>query len=131
MFTVAFWFTSCSGKDEYDVRSDKGYEQTKQTLEEKEKKNPASFLTISGKNKKNLVGQTVVRGTVYNHAKIATFKDIEILLRFYSKTGALLEEDRETIFENVTPGGSKSFKSKYFTPKGTDSVSMKVLGAKF
>jgi hypothetical protein len=53
-----------------------------------------------------------------------------VQLDFYSKTGALLETDKETIYETIHPGQSKSFKTKYFAPKGSDSVALKVLDAK-
>ena len=62
---------------------------------------------------------------------MVTFKDIDVKLSFYSKTGALLEEDHEVVYESVNPGGSAGFKTKYFAPKGTDSVAMKVISAKY
>jgi hypothetical protein len=65
-----------------------------------------------------------------NKASIAVFKDVDIKLSFYSKTKALLETDKETIFEILEPGESKDFKTKYFAPKGTDSVGLQVLSAK-
>lgn len=106
------------------------YEKTREVLLEKELKNPTNFLTVVGKNKKNLLGQTVIKGKVTNHATIAVFKDVDIKLFFYSKTKALLETDTETIFEQVQPGQTKDFKTKYFAPKGTDSVGIEVIGAK-
>ncbi len=128
---IVIAIAACNDKRDYDVNTDKGYEKTKETLAEKEQKNPVSFLQVSGTDKKNLLGQTVVKGTVTNNAKIVTYKDVELLLTFYSKTGALLEEDHETVYEKIAPGVSKNFKSKFFTPKGTDSVAMKILSAKF
>lgn len=127
----AFLLTACDDKDEYNVEKDGTYEKAKESLEEKEKKNPASFLRATGADKRNLLGQTVVKGNIYNNAKIVAFKDVEIRMDFFSKTGALLEQDRVTVYETVNPGGSKSFKTKYFAPKGTDSVAMTVTGAKF
>ena len=124
-------FISCSDKNNYSVSSDKAYEKNKTSIMETEQKNPESFLTAKGDEKKNLIGQTVVKGKIFNAAKMVTYKDVSIKLSFYSKTGAVMEEDVETIYETIDPGLSKSFKSKYFTPKGTDSVGMKVLGAKY
>ena len=106
------------------------YEKTREVLLDKELKNPANFITVVGKNKKNLLGQTVIKGKLTNHATIAVFKDVDIKLFFYSKTKALLETDTETIFEQVQPGQTKDFKTKYFAPKGTDSVGIQVMGAK-
>lgn len=106
------------------------YEQTKKALLAKEQNDPRDFISVSGHNKKNIVGQTVVRGTLQNKASVAVYKDVDIQLTFYSKTKALLETDKETIYEMLEPGESKDFKTKYFAPKGTDSVSLRVLGAK-
>jgi hypothetical protein len=121
---------SCNVSDTKAKSEKESYQVTKEQLLKKEQKNPAAFLVVSGKNKKNIVGQTVIKGTVLNNASVATFKDVDIRLSFYSKTKALLETDKETIFEMLEPGESKVFKTKYFAPKGTDSVALQVLGAK-
>jgi hypothetical protein len=130
VFIAAITITACNSSDKKDDTKKDKYEQTKENLEETEKKNPTRFLTVTGHDKRNLLGQTVVKGTLSNTGKVATFKDVEIRLSFYSKTGSLLEEDPETIFESIAPGKSTDFKTKYFAPKGTDSVALKVMGAK-
>ncbi len=119
-----------SGQKDTDSKADKNYEKNKESLEQIEQKNPTKFITIEGNKKKNLLGQTVVKGEIYNNAKMITYKDVEIKISFYSKTGTVLEEDIETIYDTIIPGGSVNFKSKFFTPKGTDSVGFKILEAK-
>lgn len=122
---------SCkNGADQKKGASDDSYEKAKESLEEKEKKNPVRFLSISGKDKHNLIGQTVIKGSITNKARIATYKDVEIELSFFSKTGVLLEKEKETIFEVLEPGETTDFKTKYFAPKGTDSVGLKIVQAK-
>lgn len=106
------------------------YELAKKELLKKEQKDPAAFLMVNGNDKRNILGQTVVKGTITSKAKVAVYKDVNLQLSFYSKTRALLETDKETIFEVWHPGEAKNFKTKYFTPKGTDSVSLKVSSAK-
>ena len=130
-FVAIIALVSCADKNNYSVKSDRVYEKNKTSLEDAEKKTPESFLRAAGDQKKNLIGQTVVKGKIFNSAKIITYKDVNVKLSFYSKTGAVLEEDVETVYETVEPGGTVSFKSKYFTPKGTDSVGMKVITAKY
>jgi hypothetical protein len=131
LFILSFIFFSCGGNVDVNSKSEKeSYKITKDELLKKEQKNPPVFLSISGHNKKNIVGQTVVRGILINRASVAVFKDVDIKLSFYSKTKTLLETDKETIFEILEPGESKGFKTKYFAPKGTDSVGLEVLGAK-
>lgn len=131
LILTSFIFAACGGDDkEADKKGKDKYEQTKETLEQTEKKNPTRFLTVEGHDRKNLFRQTVIKGTITNKATVARFKDVDIELSFYSETGALLEKDHEVIYESIAPGNSTNFKTKYFAPKGTDSVAMKVVGAK-
>lgn len=125
-----FVLAACNSTDKPADKAKDKYEQTKETLEETEKKNPNRFLSVSGHDKRNLIRQTVIKGTISNGAKIVSYKDIDVELSFFSKTGALLEKDHEVIYETVAPGNTVSFKTKYFAPKGTDSVGLKILGAK-
>ena len=128
---ISFIAASCNNSHEYEIKANDKYENIKGSLALTEQKNPARFLSVEGSNKKNLLGQTVIKGKVNNNAKIVSYKDIDIKLSFYSKTATLLEEDHEVVYETIHPGGSASFKSKYFAPKGTDSVAMHVVSAKF
>ncbi len=122
---------SCNADTKKNAQTEKeSYELTKENLLKKEQKDPSGFLMVSGHDKRNILGQTVVKGIISNKATVAIFKDVDLKLSFYSKTRALLETDKETIFEIWHPGESKNFKTKYFAPKGTDSVALEVLGAK-
>ena len=123
-------FFSCTSDSQKSATEKESYEKTKENMKTKEEKNPVNFLIVDGNNRKNIFGQTVIKGTVTNKAKIAVFKDINLKLSFYSKTRALLETDNETVFEVLHPGETKNFKTKYFAPKGTDSVALYVLRAK-
>ena len=131
LIVISFVFSAC-GSDEKanDEKTKDKYEQTKETLEQTEKKNPKRFLSVEGSDRKNLIGQRVIKGTISNKASVASYKDVDIELSFYSETGALLEKDHEVIYETITAGNSTNFKTKYFAPKGTDSVVMKIAGAK-
>ncbi|MDQ6845637.1 MAG: hypothetical protein M3Z92_15035 [Bacteroidota bacterium] len=128
LFSLLF---SCNSDETKKADTEqKSYVDTKKALLEKEQKKPVNFINVKGQDKRNLLGQTVVKCILTNNAKIATYKDVDLKLSFYSKTKALLETDKETVFEVISPGQSKNFKTKYFAPKGTDSVSLEVLGAK-
>lgn len=129
-FFILLSFGACQSSSQKAGTEKENYELQKAALLKKEQKDPVLFLSVIGHDKKNLIGQTVVKGSIHNSATIAVFKDVDLQLSFYSKTKALLETDKETIFEQVSPGESKEFKTKYFAPKGTDSVALKVLSAK-
>ena len=121
---------ACSTNSDTKAKSEKeSYNITKEELLKKEQKSPQLFLDVQGNNKKNILGQTVVKGMIHNNATIAVYKDVNVKLSFYSKTGALLETDKETVYETIEAGKSKDFKTKYFAPKGTDSVALEVLSA--
>lgn len=117
---------SCKDKAKEKPFDNNSYETVKETLADKEKNNPARFLVVSNKDRKNLIGQTVVKGTITNKATVCIYKDVELHLSFFSKTGVKLDEGIETIYEVILPGKTVKFKTKYFAPKGTDSVAIRV-----
>jgi len=126
LFIFSAWNNS-----QYSIPAEKEkYQQAKAVLEGKERKNPVAFLKVNSTDRHNLIGQTVVKGSIYNTAKICTYKDVELELSFFSKTGTLLLKTNETVYDKIEPGKSVSFKSKEFAPKGSDSVSIKIVGAK-
>lgn len=125
-----FLLSGCNNKVKEAATEKENYQKATETLLEKEKKNPISFLSINSHDKHNLLGQTVVKGSVSNTAKVCTYKDVQLELSFFSKTGTLLEKGNETVYDNIAPGKSANFKTKYFAPKGTDSVGVKIVGAK-
>ena len=128
LFIIALGMSSCS--DAADKKADKNeYEKGKESVLKIEEKNPEKFLSVSNSFKKNLLSQSVINGKIINTAKVANYKDVVIKLSFFSKTGALLEEDVETIYEQIDAGQTQEFKSKNFTPKGTSSVTIIVESA--
>jgi hypothetical protein len=131
IFCVCCFLIACTSSEEKKAARQDKYENSKLSLEEIEKKTPVEFLTVAGTDKKNILGQTVVKGKIHNHAKMVAYKDVDVRLFFYSKTGTLLQEDHETVYETIAPGTTVAFKSKYFSPKGTDSIAMKVIAAKY
>ncbi len=130
LLSFLIFFASCSSESSQSEKDKASYQETRDLLLRKERKDPSMFLSVKGNSHKNLVGQTVIKGRITSKSSIASYKDVEIKFDFFSGTKALLESDKETIFVEVNPGQSVNFKSKYFAPKGTDSVALVVLGAK-
>src|SRR4051812_21486231 len=94
-FSVLFFLISCGSETKFDSQS---YEQHKESLAEKEKKNPLAFLIIVNDNKKNIIGQTVVRGKISNKATINAFKDVRIKMLCYKDNK--IEEEHEDVINN-------------------------------
>jgi len=126
-----FVFAACGSNDKEAEKKEKDkYEQTKENMEQTEKKNPKRFLSVQGHDHKNILRQTVIKGTITNKATVASYKDIDVELSFYSETGALLLRDHEVVYKAIGPGSSQDFKTKVYAPKGTDSLAMKIVSAK-
>lgn len=123
-------FTACKSKAEKETVEKDVYEKAKESLEEREKKNPVSFITVTSKDKHNLIGQTVVKGTINNNAKICTYKDFELEFSFFSKTGVLLQKELKTVFDIIPSGKTVDFKEKMWVNKDADSMAIKILTAK-
>ncbi|HZW64610.1 MAG TPA: hypothetical protein VFF23_02895, partial [Hanamia sp.] len=68
---ITFLFLSCNSENA--VKENDSYHETKESLLKKEEKNPSRFIVVKGNSKKNIVGQTVVKGTLHNTASVATF----------------------------------------------------------
>jgi hypothetical protein len=126
-FCIAlFLLTSCgSSEKKFDSQS---YEQHKESLAEKEKKNPLAFLRVAGDDKKNIIGQTVVRGKISNKATISSYKDVRIKMLCY-KDNKVVVEHEDVIDDMIKPNSTDNFKIKYRLPKGTDSIALSVMSA--
>ena len=125
---IVMLFISCgSSERKFDTET---YEKTKETLEERERRSPEQFLVASSSDKKNLIGQQVIRVTIKNNASVCTYEDVQVKITFMSETGTVLEEDTETIYKAVPPNNSITHKTKYFAPKGTSDVRVSVVDAK-
>lgn len=127
LFFCMIMVAACHSKEhKFDTTT---YEKTKESLEEKERKSPEQFLSVSSTDKKNLIGQKVIRLSIHNRATVASYKDVKLKISFISKTGTLLEDNEETVYEVIPPNGTVKYKTKYFAPKGTDDVKITILGA--
>jgi hypothetical protein len=125
---VLIFIISCNDQNTSSKSKDP-YKNSKLTIEQIEQQNPLRFLEVVGKDRHNLIGQTVVKGEINNKATVVTYKDISVSIKFISKTGVVLEDDEEVIYEEVKPGSNINFKSKFFAPKGTEEVKMKIIKA--
>lgn len=123
---------ACNNNDTSDSNSnsvDSNYQSAKETLVEKEKKQPKKFLKIKNeKDKKNFWGQTVVKAYIVNTASVVSYKNIRIKSLYY-KEGQLVENHEDVIDATIAPGDKEKIKLKYGTPKGTDSVALSIMQA--
>lgn len=118
---------SC-GSQNFDKQT---YTANKQSLADKEKNSPLSFLKVDGDNHKSLFGigrETVVNGTITNNATVCSYKNIRVKMLCFSD-GKRVEEHEDVISETINPASSKDFKTRYKLPKGTDSIALSIMSA--
>jgi hypothetical protein len=127
IFFVILFLSSCSSSSEKKP-DEQAYKEQKESLEETEKKYPLRFLSVTGDDKKNIIGQTVIRVTVNNKATVVAYKDVRVKMLCY-KDGKMVEEHEDVMEETIKPGSEKDFKTKYRLPKGTDSIYISVMSA--
>ena len=126
VLTVAFLFTACNTS--IDKQETKQYEKAKQSMADAEKSYPLTFLKIEGTSKRNFIGQTVVKADVTNLATVVKYTNIRIKAVYYNRD-ALVTNHEDVIDKVINPGEVYHFKSKYFTPKGTDKVLFSIMSA--
>lgn len=115
---------SCGGKES------KSYEATKNLLNQQEENNPKSFLSVEYDIWKSLIGQIVIEGDINSSSSIAKYKDIVLIINFYTKTDTKVGTEEYVIYEYVNPGESTHFKIKMDAPSETEKVSVEIDDAK-
>jgi hypothetical protein len=108
----------------------KTYADSKEDLLEKEKESPLKFLSIKGNDKRNLFGQTVVKATVTNKASVCTYDKVRIKLLYFDKAGKQVANHEDELENPLGPNSTVKYTARYFTPKGTDSVAMSIMGCR-
>ena len=124
LFSCLFFLLSCNSNT-----SSPTYEDTKQTLLEKEKSTPTIFLEVTGTYRKNLIDQLVLEGTISNNATLATYKDVVLNITYYSKTQTELGSEEKTVFDFFKPATKKDFKIKVSGYQETESVGLDIISA--
>ncbi len=107
----------------------KSYQENKKSLAEKEKESPKEFLKLTGDDHRNFWGKTVYKGIIKNTATVVSYKDIRVKLLYFK--GSEQVANHEELFDNtIEPNDYYTFKAKYKTPRGTDSVAAYIMSAK-
>jgi len=121
-------------------------EELRQKLLNKEIENPLKYLNVVELNmtpnevqiqkptmfrhsKWEVDGYNLV-GNITNNATLASFKDIELKVDFFSKTKSKIVSINFVIYDFVNPNGKINFTQKVYPPEGTISFEVSVLGAK-
>lgn len=103
--------------------------QLKEEKRKKEMANPAMYVKTKINWRKNLVGETVLEGTLTNTATLASFKDPVVLITWLSKTNTVLATSRYPFYEYLGAKKTISYKLKVKAPSKYNSVKASVESA--
>lgn len=96
-----------------------------------EKENPIEFLSVEySLTYKVLSGEDKIKGTIFNTATLATFKDVVLTISYLSETNSQLKKQEFTVYDYVYPGNSTSFTIKTISPKNTKKIGVTIKSAK-
>jgi|LauGreDrversion4_2_1035121.scaffolds.fasta_scaffold252270_1 hypothetical protein len=114
-------------------------EELREELRKQEMNSPSQYVQLEGVTmKRNLVREagwfrsaeydgSVVEGSIKNTASIARFKDVVIVVEFYSKTETQIGQKEFVLYEYYEPNSNKNFRLKVYPPSemGSYHVSIK------
>jgi hypothetical protein len=129
LFSICLLFVWFSCKNDEKKFDNVSYEKQKESIEQKERKNPLRFLVVEGDSKKNIIGQTVVKMNIKNTATVVTYKNVRVKMLFYDKEGNVFENHEEVLEKQISPGEKQKIKSKYFAQRKTDSIAFTIMAA--
>ena len=131
-FTI-FGFIGCQNniKDSNSSNvSEKSPTVLRKELVDIEKKNPLKYLTVKATWKKNLIGETVIQGTITNNATLANFKDVQLQITWLTQTNTeLSSETPPPIYDYFRPNESRPFKKKFNAPSAMAGFEIVILSA--
>ena len=142
IFVVCLFFFSCGDSSSLSI-SDSSREKTPEELREEllkhEMTSPTEYMKLEGVTmKRNQVREagffrnaeydgSLVEGSIKNNASIARFKDVIIVVDFYSKTETQIGQKEFVLYEYYEPNSNENFSLKVYPPAemGTYRVSIK------
>ena len=104
--------------------------QLKEERRKKEKANPSLYVKTKINWRKNLVGETVMEGTLTNTATLSNFKDPVILVTWLSKTNTVHWQQAVILYMNTSAAKKTiSYKLKVKAPSKYNSIKASVESA--
>ncbi len=123
-----YYFISSSSKF-----SPEKYKRQVEDVSKIEKTNPLNFLSVDASAKRTLLGvgtKFKISGTITSKASATTFNEVELLLQFISKNGAVISSMDYTLHESVKPNSSINFDFKIEKPLDAEDVKCSINNAK-
>lgn len=106
--------------------NDVNHEDIKRDLQKMEESEPLKYVSLTFDVDGTLSGKARIRGRIRNSASLATFKDADLKMTFYAKTGTAIGQQNKVLYEVFHPRSSKGFDWKIEVPSKTQSVNVQI-----
>ena len=91
---------------------------------------PEDYLSEKFHKKKSAINQTEIDGIIYNHATLATYKNIKLRVQYYHKKKERIKSHVFTVYQSVGPGETLDYRYRladWFSQ--TDQLQIRVVDA--
>lgn len=106
------------------------YENRVMSIEETERSQPTQFLSAEGNYRENFWGNKFkLECIIKNRATVATYKDVKIMITYYTKTKTALRTNNYTLYELFPPSSTKKIDLTIDTYKNVHSIGIDILSA--
>lgn len=98
-----------------------------------EKASPLNFLSIEANAKRTLLGvgtKFKISGTITNKATATNYSEVELLLQFIDKNGAIINSMDYTLHESIKANSTTNFDFKIEKPLDAEDVKCSINNAK-
>lgn len=102
------------------------YSIEKLSQEEYELSNPDQFVKLKYDYRQTAQNKWIIEGSVTNFAQKANFKDVALIVSYYSLTNTLIGTEEYSLFDYFSPGGSEGFYFKSAGFEAAHSVSVEI-----
>jgi len=110
--------------------SEETYEEKVMSLEEMEYSQPTKFLSADATYRENFWGdKIIVKCTITNDAKVATYKDVVVRITYYAKTDTEIKSKEHVIYEVFPPQSTKTVEFKINNYAHVYSLDFEVIDA--
>jgi len=105
-------------------------DELREELYHKELRKPKEYLTVTyDLTYRVFSGKDEIKGTIYNNANFASFKDVVLTVAYFSATDTEIDRETYTIYDYVYAGSSSDFVIKTYSPQGTKKIGVYIKSA--
>lgn len=85
-----------------------------------ERARPQEFVALNYQDRRNLLGEVVIEGSLTNNSELTMYKDFQLMIYFRDSEGMITDSASQVVFEQLTPGETAPFKIKEKAPRKVD-----------